>query len=196
MKKISLLLTLLISIKLFAQQTDVKPVGLKVGDKAPQIIALANNGKTINLEQLLQKGPVVLVFYRGQWCPYCSKALYNLNEELVAIQSKGATIIAVTPESAENIVKTVEKSKATFPIISDNNLAIMKNYQVNFAVTEKTLTKYKGYGIDLEKANGSNGANLPVPATYVIGTDSIIKYAFFDYDYSKRASISEIITNL
>ena len=75
-------------------------------------------------------------------------------------------------------------------------MAIMKSYKVNFAVDEKTVEKYKGYGIDFDKANGSNGANLPVPATYIIGKDGIIKYAFFNPDYKQRASIKEILDNL
>ena len=76
------------------------------------------------------------------------------------------------------------------------NLAIMKQYKVNFAVDDNTIVKYKNYGIDFDKANGSNSANLPVPATYIIGTNGLIKYAFFDVDYKKRASVKDIIQHL
>ena len=73
---------------------------------------------------------------------------------------------------------------------------IMKLYKVNFEVDEKTIANYKGYGIDFDKANGSNGANLPVPATYIIGKDGKIKYVFFNTDYKKRASVQDILNNL
>jgi peroxiredoxin len=80
--------------------------------------------------------------------------------------------------------------------LEDEGLVIMKSYKVNFAVDEKTVTRYKGYGIDFDNANGSNGANLPVPATYIIGKDGKIKYVFFNTDYRKRASVQDILDNL
>ena len=197
MKKIlSLGLMLCITILSFAQADTTKPIGLKVGDKAPQITGIDQNGKKVNLKDILKTKKVILVFYRGQWCPYCNKELSKISESLDSINAKGATVIAITPETGENIKKTVEKTKATFGIVEDKGLAIMKSYKVSFAVDEETITKYKKYGIDFEKANGANGANLPVPATYIIGKDGKIKYAFFNPDYSKRASVKDIIANL
>ena len=105
-------------------------------------------------------------------------------------------MLAITPETAENVKKTVEKTKTSFPVIEDAGLAIMRSYKVNFAVDEKTVTRYKGYGIDFDKVNGDNGANLPVPATYIIGKDGKIKYVFFFFFYKKRASVQDILNNL
>jgi peroxiredoxin len=173
-----------------------KPEGLKVGDKAPQFVAVDQAGKKVNLQKILKKGDAVLVFYRGQWCPYCNKQLSHLNDSLGLITAKGATVISITPETNDNIKKTVEKTKATFSILEDKGLSIMNSYKVSFAVDESTITKYKNYGIDFEKANGANGANLPVPATYIIGKDGKIKYAFFNPDYSKRTSVKDIVDNL
>jgi peroxiredoxin len=197
MKKL-LLLTLLIitSVIAFAQMDMNKAEGLKVGDKAPAIVGLDQNGKKISLKSILKKGEAVLIFYRGQWCPYCNKQLSHLNDSLSYITAKGGTIITITPETADNIKKTVTKTKASFSIVEDKGLAIMKDYKVSFAVDEKTIEKYKGYGIDFGKANGDNGANLPVPATYIVGKNGKIKYVFFNADYSKRASVKDIINNL
>jgi peroxiredoxin len=193
MKQIlSLTLSYFIAISSFAQN----PNGLKVGDKAPQFTGLDQTGKKVNLQEILKKGDAILVFYRGQWCPYCNKQLSHLNDSLGLITAKGATVISITPETNDNIKKTVEKTKATFSIIEDKGLVIMNNYKVSFAVDENTITKYKKYGIDFEKANGANGANLPVPATYIIGKDGKIKYAFFNPDYSKRTSVKDIVDNL
>ncbi len=177
-------------------QIDVKPEGLKVGDAAPDFTATNQADKSIQLKKLLTKGDVVIVFYRGQWCPYCNKQLSKINDSLDLITAKGATVIAITPETAENVAKTITKSKASFDVLEDKGMAIMKSYKVNFAVDEKTIEKYKGYGIDFEKANGTNGANLPVPATYIIGKNGKIKYVFFNTDYSKRASVKDILDNL
>ncbi len=197
MKKIlSLSLLLLASVMAFAQMDMQKPEGLQVGDKAPAIVGTDQNGKKVSLKEILKNGEAVLIFYRGQWCPYCNKQLSRLNDSLSYITAKGGTIITITPETADNIKKTISKTKASFSILEDKGLAIMKDYKVSFAVDEKTIEKYKGYGIDFAKANGDNGANLPVPATYIIGKDGKIKYVFFNADYSKRASVKDIIDNL
>jgi peroxiredoxin len=138
----------------------------------------------------------VLVFYRGQWCPFCNKQLSKINDSLSFIIAKGATVLTITPETADNIKKTIEKTKASYSIIEDKGMSIMKNYKVNFAIDEDTIEKYKKYGIDFDKANGTNGANLPVPATYIISKDGKIKYAFFNPDYRQRPSVKEILDNL
>lgn len=197
MRKSILILSLMVaSLISFAQTETVYPEGLKVGDNAPAFTAKDQDGNSISLKKALEKGPVVMLFYRGQWCPYCNKELSHFTDSASMIKAKGAMILAVTPETQENVKKTIEKTKASFPVLEDEGMAIMKSYKVNFAVDEKTVEKYKGYGIDFDKANGSNGANLPVPATYIIGTDGKIKYAFFNTDYRKRTSVQEILNNL
>jgi peroxiredoxin len=192
---VAFLIAILLIGNSFAQMA-AKPEGLKVGDMAPDFTATNQDGKTVQLKNLLTKGDVVILFYRGQWCPYCNKQLSKINDSLAAITAKGATVLAITPETEENVTKTLKKTKASFDILSDKGLAIMNSYKVSFAVDEKTIGKYKGYGIDFEKANGANGANLPVPATYIIGKDGKVKYVFFNTDYSKRASVKDILDNL
>ncbi len=198
MKKITLLLSflVLVTVALFAQTETVYPEGLKVGDMAPEFSGIDQNGNKFSLTDALKNGDVVMLFYRGQWCPYCNKQLSHFSDSLQLLTAKGATLLAITPETKENVKKTVEKSKTSFSVIEDKGLAIMKAYKVNFAVDEKTVTRYKGYGIDFDKANGENGANLPVPATYIIGKDKKVKYVFFNTDYKKRASVQDILNNL
>ncbi|MGB4843927.1 MAG: peroxiredoxin family protein [Ferruginibacter sp.] len=197
MRRSILVLSLLVVCGLaFAQSATVYPEGLKVGDKAPEFTAKDQDGKSISLKETLKNGPVVMLFYRGQWCPYCNKQLSHYSDSLTLLKEKGATVLAVTPETDENVKKTISKTKASFSVLEDEGLTIMKSYKVSFAVDEKTVTRYKGYGIDFDKANGSNGANLPVPATYIIGKDGLIKYVFFNTDYKKRASVQDILNNL
>jgi len=180
----------------FAQPAASYPEGLKVGDTAPDFTLKDAGGKKINLKQKLKSGPIVLVFYRGQWCPFCNRHLGVLNDSLQLIKEKGADLLAISPETQEGIAKTVNKTRAVFPVLHDVNMVVMKSYKVQYSVDEKTVEKYRGYGIDFDKANGTNGANLPVPATYIIGKDGIIKYVFFNTDYRKRPSVKEIIENL
>ncbi len=193
MKKILFLLIILCNVELYAQNY---PSGLNVNDKAPDFTAIDQNGGKINLKKQLKKGAVVLIFYRGEWCPYCTKQLKQLEDSISFIKNKGASVFAITPEQPENVTKTIKKTKASYSVLSDVGLKIMKDYKVAFQVDDKTVEKYKGYGIDFLKANGNNGANLPVPAVYVINKKGKIVYKFFDVDYKKRSSIKDILDHL
>lgn len=172
------------------------PKGLNVNDKAPGFSAKDQAGKTVSLNEQLKTGAVVLLFYRGQWCPYCNRQLKNLEDSLSLITARGATLIAVTPEKPENINKTIEKTKVTYPVLFDDGLKIMKSYDVAFAVDPDVIKKYKGYGIDFSEVNGNNGAQLPVPAVYIISKKGEIIYKYFDTDYRKRPAVKDILDQL
>jgi peroxiredoxin len=192
MKKLFLIVSLLFAVVSMNAQDG--PKGLNINDKAPDFTAKDQEGKTISLKDELKKGTVVLVFYRGQWCPYCNKQLKKLEDSLSLLTAKGARLIAVTPEKPENIEVTIEKTKASYPILFDDGLSIMKSYDVAYKVDDKTIERYKNYGIDFTKVNGdTNGTNLPVPALYVINKEGKIIFRHFDKDITKRPSVAEIL---
>lgn len=193
MKKILLFIFMFSATGLFAQQA---PEGLFIGSKAPDFKAKDQKGNEVRLKDLLKEGKVVLVFYRGQWCPYCNKQLSALQDSLQYIIDKGATLLAVSPEKSEMVAKTIEKTQAEYSVLHDKGLKIMKAYQVAFQVPENTVTRYRNSGLDLEKFNGENGANLPVPAVYIIDKESTITYRFFDENYKKRPSVQDLLDNL
>ncbi|MBK6826200.1 MAG: AhpC/TSA family protein [Chitinophagaceae bacterium] len=172
------------------------PEGLFIASKAPDFKAKDQNGTEIRLKDLLKKGKVVLVFYRGNWCPYCNKELSRLQDSLSFITEKGATLLAITPEQAEGIAKTTEKTKASYSILHDEGLKIMKAYDVAFELQENTITRYKNAGLDVEKNNGANGKYLPIPAVFVVDQEQTVRYRFFETDYKKRPSVKEILDNL
>jgi peroxiredoxin len=192
MKKLILIVLFILSATtMFAQ------VGLKKGDTAPTFTTVDNHGKTLNLKSLLRTNKaVVLFFYRGQWCPYCNKHIQQLQDSLQLLTGKGAYVVGVTPETKENLDKTVGKTHASFSMVADKGYAIMKAYDVNYVLDQATVTQYKGYGIDLEANNGNTDHMLPVPATYVIGKDGKLVFVHFDKDYRKRASIQSILNVL
>ena len=194
MKKTNLLSSLLLILLSFMVSTN--PEGLKVNDKAPNFSAKDQNGKTVELNKLIKSGSVVIVFYRGEWCPYCNKQLMELEDSMALITSKEASIIAVSPEKQENITKTIQKTKATYSIISDDSMKIMSAYKVAFELDEQTNEKYKKWGINLSDKNGNNGNNLPVPAVYIINKEGKITYRYFDVNYKNRVSVSEILSHL
>lgn len=182
---------LLFSLNTLAQ------TGLKTGVSAPEFSAIDNSGKKLDLQKLLKNHKaVVLFFYRGQWCPYCNKHLQQLQDSLQMLTAKGAYVIGVTPETSENINKTIKKTHASFSIIQDKDYKIMKAYDVNFVMDDATFAKYKAHGIDLEQNNGNTDHVLPVPATYVINKSGKIVFVQFDKDYRKRASMASIANAL
>ncbi len=194
MKKI-ILIVLLNSWYLFSL-AQAEPQGLNAGDPAPDFVGKDQYGKEVSLKHLLKKQSVVMVFYRGQWCPYCNRELKALEDSLQFIHAKGAVVLAVTPEKPDNISKTIEKTKASYSVLYDEGMSIMKSYRVNYQVDSLTVTRYKTYGLDFNTMNGVNGANLPVPAVYIINQKGKIVYRHFDPDYRNRASIADIIKNL
>lgn len=194
MKKIILLLSLVCAA--YAGRAQKAPEGLFISSKAPDFKAKDQNGTEVRLKDLLKKGKVVLVFYRGYWCPYCNKALARLQDSLSLIKEKGATLLAVSPEKAEGVSKTTKKTKAEYSILQDEDLKIMKAYDVAFEVQDNVITRYKNSGIDIEKNNGDNGKYLPVPAVFVIDQEQTVRYRFFETDYRKRPSVKEILENL
>ncbi len=128
----------LFSLNAFAQS------GLKTGAQAPLFTANDNRGKTLELKTLLKSHKaVVLLFYRGQWCPYCNKQIKELQDSLQFLTGKGAYVIGVTPETGENINKTIDKTHASFSIIQDKGYRIMKAYDVNYTVDDATFSQLK-----------------------------------------------------
>ncbi|HEY2721845.1 MAG TPA: peroxiredoxin-like family protein [Chitinophagaceae bacterium] len=195
MTKFILTLFLITAVRLNAQE---KPEGLFINSKAPDFKGKDQKGNELELKDLRKKGPVVVIFYRGYWCPYCSKELQKLEDSISLFTDKGAQVVAITPEKQDGISKTIDKTKSSFSIISDEDMKIMKAYDVAYQVDDKTVGRYKLSGIDLIANNGqkAGAVYLPVPAVYIVGKDGEIKYRFFDPDYKNQAPIRDILNNL
>jgi peroxiredoxin len=185
------------SIFSFFVDAQEKPEGLFINSKAPDFKATDQFGNEVRLKDVLKDSLVVLIFYRGQWCPYCNKQLKKLEDSLELIQTKKAKLIAVTPEKSEYILKTIEKTKASYSLLYDKEMKIMKAYAVAFEVDERTVSRYKNADIDLATANGQKDKiYLPVPAVYIINKEGAITYRFFDADYKKQPAVKDILENL
>ncbi|MGL1888433.1 MAG: AhpC/TSA family protein [Reichenbachiella sp.] len=169
---------------------------VKIGDNAINFSGFDQFGDDFNLSKALEDGPVVLLFYRGHWCPYCRKQLSQMEDSLSFITDRGGIVVAVTPEKPEYIEKTIKKTDASFYIIHDKDLRIMNAYGVSFELEDMMVEKYKNEGIDVMATNGDNGAFLPVPATYIISQKNKLLYVFYDPDYKKRATVKKILQNL
>lgn len=170
--------------------------GLHVGDTAPDAQVARTNGDPVQLGDLYKKGPIVLVFYRGGWCPYCNKALAGWEERLAKMSSLGATIIAVTPDGPKHIEQTVTDQKLRFEVLSDYKGQAASMFGIGFEMPAEMQEKYKGYGVDLSQRNWNQSWTLPHPAAYVIDRDAKVRYAYCNEDYKVRADPEEAIEAL
>ncbi|HUQ96937.1 MAG TPA: peroxiredoxin-like family protein, partial [Chitinophagaceae bacterium] len=173
-----------------------KPEGLFINSKAPDFKGTDQSGVNVNLKELRKKGPVVVLFYRGNWCPYCNRALKRFQDSLSLLPERGAQVVAITPEGSDGIAKTIEKTGAVFPILTDGDMKIAKGYAVAYDVDDRTLGRYKNADIDLLVINGQKQAQLPVPAVYIINKEGAVTYRFFDIDYKKSPSVKELLREL
>lgn len=175
------------------------PVGLKVGDMAPVFKQKTLDGKELFLPDVYKKGPVILFFYRGQWCPICTKYMAAFQDSLSMLTDKGATVIAVAPETSTNAKKTVDETGAKFHVIPDANGLIMNAFRVSFFVTDeydqKIIDKYND-GTSIGQNNGMKDAKLPVPATFLIDSKGKIRWRHFDPNYKNRASVKSMLEAL
>jgi len=193
MKNLLVLAILLISFTSFGQNDKSS---INVGDKAPSFTATDQNGNIVKSDDILANEQLIVVFYRGQWCPLCNKHLSHLQDNVAKFKKAGARLVAISPEIPVSVDKTVEKTNAEYSILYDADSKIMKEYGVDFVLSEKLQKKYKEYGVDLTVANGNDSQNLPVPATYVIGKNGKVKYVQYDPNYKNRSNAKDILMHL
>jgi peroxiredoxin len=177
----------------FAQD---KPEGLFINSKAYDFKAKDQSGIEVSLRDLRKKGNVVVLFYRGYWCPYCNRELKRFSDSLQFITAKGAQVVAITPESNFTIDSTISRTGAVFPILFDSAMLIAKKYEVAYKVDDLTYGRYKNAGMDLLKINKQKEAYLPVPAVYIVNKDGSVTFRYFNADFRRRVSVKEILENL
>lgn len=169
---------------------------LQLGDIMPNFVIDNAAGGTLELETLLEDGPVLLTFYRGSWCPYCISELSSVQKRLEKITDTGAKVLAISPETPSNTAEIVEQKDFGFLFGTDHDNQLAKQLALSFKLDPKTIKKYREYGIDLPESNDSKKWELPIPATYVIDTNGTITYAFVEEDYKKRADYDKVIETL
>lgn len=170
--------------------------GIKVGEDAPKFDFVDAREINYNLDNLLDNGPLVLIFYRGEWCKYCNKYIAELSDNYSTIKELGAEVIAVTPELPKYSNAVKDKTRAEFSVIADNNNELMKLYDVDFILDDKTRKRYNTFGINLDENNGEGKYTLPIPATYVIDQNGKVIYRHFDENYKERAEIDDLLESL
>ena len=177
------------------KKSGVLGKALKVGDKAPDFELPDASGRRIKLSALLERGPVVVTWYRGGWCPYCNIALRGFQKVLPEIKAEGASLVAISPQTPDNSAATVEKDALGFEVLSDKGNKAAHAFGVAYKLPAVVIEQFKGR-VDLSKYNGDSSNELPLGATYVIDQQGVIRYAFVDGDYRKRAEPSAVVAAL
>jgi len=178
------------------RKSGVLDTALKVGDKAPDFELPDASGKPVRLSDLTAKGPVVVTWYRGGWCPYCNIALRGFHKALPEIRSAGASLVAISPETPESATNTVQKNELDFAVLSDRHNTVARTFGIAYKVPRAVVDTLKKSGRDLARLNGSDSGELPLGVTYVIGTDRVIRHAFLESNYRRRAEPADVIAAL
>lgn len=178
------------------QASGIARTALQPGASAPALTLPDATGQAVSLAALWAQGPLVVVFYRGGWCPYCSLGLREWQRLLPQIKAKGATLVAVSPQTPDNSLSTAQKSALEFTVLSDSTLEAARGFGVLFDMSPELVALYQGMGNDLPLINGNGRWALPVPATYVVGKGGVVTYAHIDADYSQRAEPAQVLATL
>lgn len=166
---------------------------LKAGDKAPPFTLQDSEGNTVSSIDLLAKGPLVISFYRGVWCPYCNMELQALEAALPSFQALGANLIAISPQTAVNSRKSLRQNHLDFPILSDPHNDVAAAFGLRFALPDYLVDLYTNLKNDLPSFNGDDSWTLPMPGRFVIGRDGVILYAEVNPDYTRRPEPEDML---
>ena len=176
------------------KKSGIETNAKKVGDRLPYLSLPDAQGKLLSIDRLLDAGPVVIVFYRGGWCPYCNLALRAWQSQLEELKQLGASLVAISAQTPDNSLTTAEKNELAYPVLSDSELTAARAFQIAFTLPDELADLYGKVGNNLPVLNGNGQWVLPVPATFVIDQQGIIQYAHVEADYRERAEPAEVMT--
>ncbi|MBV8612520.1 MAG: AhpC/TSA family protein [Acetobacteraceae bacterium] len=166
---------------------------LKAGDRAPAFALEAPDGELVRSSVLLARGPLIVSFYRGVWCPYCNMELQALQTALPAFVAEGASLVAISPQTKVNSRRSVRENALAFPILSDSGNDIAAGFGLRFALPGYLVDLYKQLRNDLPAFNGDASWTLPMPARFVIASDGVIRYAEVNPDYTHRPEPEDML---
>ncbi|KAI8952619.1 AhpC-TSA-domain-containing protein [Xylaria longipes] len=158
---------------------------IQVGDKMPDFSMTDATGKEVASDSLLAKGPLLITFYRGEWCPFCNIAIGFLQQHLPEFQARGVTLVAMSPELPNNNMTTTEKHALQYPVLTDLHNTFARKLGI---VYDQSSAKdlHKSLGIDLNEHNGDGTWEVPVPATLLVDKDGIVRNTAIEPDYKLR----------
>jgi len=167
---------------------------LKIGEQAPSFTLLDHNGKPLSSATLLAKSPLVIAFLRGRWCPFCCGEAEALNRILPEFEKAGASLVAITPQSGNQAYFMHDQHKLRFPLLVDEGNKVARQFGIVYRIPDYQEKLFSSVFINLPHINGDTTWELPLPATYVIGRDGKVQYAWINVDYTERAEPGEVLS--
>ena len=167
---------------------------LKRGSHMPDFELPDATGKIVRSIDLRAKGALLISFYRGHWCPYCSLELKALQERLADITAKGATLIAISPQTPDQSLTTQQKYELKFLVLYDSGNTIARKFGLVYTLDESLRPIYQAFGIDLKAHNGDSSFELPVPATYLVDKNGTVLDSYVNVDYRERLSLETTLS--
>lgn len=199
MKKLTLLLLVLLAFSQSMAQTKAENEtrGLAIGAEAPQIQLVNQDSLPFNSAEALKTGPLLVVFYRGQWCPYCNKHLSAINDSLELLKAKGVTVVAISPEQPAYLRTMVEKTGGGFTFLYDADYATAQTFDVLFDPGTEIKKRYNQRAkANMAAAHNDSRELLPIPASFLINQQGEVIWRHFEHDYKKRSSVADILNAL
>ena len=169
---------------------------LKEGAQAPDFMLPDARGNAVRLSHLLAQGPVVMTFYRGQWCPYCHLALRAYQQALPQLQAGGATLVAISPQTPHHSRALAEKLELTFTLLSDTDNQVARQFGLVFTIDAAVRGAYKQVGADLPAFNGTDSWDLPMAGAFLVDQSGTLRLAFVDPDFTRRLDPSVTIARI
>lgn len=169
---------------------------LKEGAQAPDFTLPDAQGQMVTLSHLLERGPVVIAFYRGAWCPYCNLQLHAYQQALSQIQELGASLVAVSPQTPDHSLALAEKQALAFAVLSDAGNRVARQFGLVFSIDEAARAAHRQIGVDLPAYNGDESWELPMPGTFLVDQTGSVRLAFVDPNFTRRLDPSIIIAEL
>jgi peroxiredoxin len=174
-------------------ESGIADKGLKKGERIPWFELPNATGSKISSDRLLQKGPLVISFYRGSWCPYCNVEFRAMQEHLPQINEAGAKLVAISPELPDNSLTLTEKYNLEFELLSDEGNGVARQFGLVFALAEEVRPIYADFGFHIPSHNGDESWEIPIPATYIVNRDGTILHAYVNANYTQRMEPVEIV---
>lgn len=177
------------------KEEGIEQKAFKAPDTAPNFSLPNQEYLPIELYPLLEKGPVILSFFRGKWCPYCNLELRALQKQLDQFNELGATLLAISPQTVETTKSFAADAPLKFQVLADVGAVVARQFGLVYKLTDDYASALSSIGVNLREDHGGaeNAMELPVPATYIVAPSKRIVYAFVDADYTKRAEPAELL---
>jgi peroxiredoxin len=169
---------------------------LGVGQRAPDFVLPDASGQEVDSAKLRARGPLVVSFYRGAWCPYCNLELQAWQRHLPELHAQGAAFVAISPQTPDASLTLAEKQALAYPVLSDVGHRVARQFGIVYTLDANQRSVHDAFGVDLSAYNGDASFELPVPATYLIESDGIVAGAWVDADYRHRVDPTEVLARL